>query len=308
MATPELVFFDGKIVPYNEARVGVLTHGLNYGTGVFGGLRGYWNDEEKQLFVFRPLDHYKRFLDSTCLLRMELPYTKESLTEATLELIRRQNFQENIYIRPLAFYGDEIIGVRLHNLKPRLSIAVVPFGRYVEKEEGAHVTVSSWWRVDDNMIPARGKIVGAYVNSAFSKSDAQLAGFDEAIVLSQSGHVSEGSAENIFILRNDEFATPPVTENILEGIVRRTIIQLIQDELSMKVQERLIDRTELYLSDEVFFVGTGVQIASIIKIDHRAIGNGSMGPHTKKLRDLFFDVVCGKVAKYRSWCVPVYGK
>lgn len=306
MATPELVFFDGRIVPYNEAKVGVLTHGLNYGTGVFGGIRGYWNDEEKQMFVFRPLDHYKRFLDSSKLLRMELPYTKESLTEATLELIRKQNFRENVYIRPLAFYGDELIGVRLHNLTPRMAIAAVPFGRYIEQEEGAHVTISSWWRVEDNMIPARGKIVGAYVNSALSKTDAQLSGFDEAIVLSQNGHVSEGSAENIFMVKNGVFITPPVTENILEGIVRRTFIQLIQDELGMEVQERSIDRTELFLADELFFGGTGVQLVSITKIDHRIIGDGTMGPLTLKVRDLFFDVVFGRMAKYRNWCLPVY--
>lgn len=308
MAVPEFVFFDGKIVPYHEAKVGVLTHALNYGTGVFGGLRGYWNDEEKQMFVFRPLDHYKRFLDSSRLLRMELPYTKESLTEATLALIRKQNFRENIYIRPLAFYGDEIIGVRLHDLTPRLSITAVPFGRYVEQEEGAHVTISSWLRVEDNMIPARGKIVGAYVNSALSKTDAQLAGFDEAIVLSQSGHVSEGSAENIFIVKNGVFVTPPVSENILEGIVRRTFIQLIQEELGMQVQERSIDRTELFLADEIFFVGTGVQLVSITKIDHRLIADGKMGPLTLKLRALYFNVLHGKEAKYRTWCMPVYKK
>jgi branched-chain amino acid aminotransferase len=308
MATPELVFFDGKIVPYHDAKVGVLTHGLNYGTGIFGGIRGYWNDEEKQMFVFRPLDHYKRFLDSSKLLRMELPYTKESLTEATLELIRKQNFRENVYIRPLAFYGDELIGVRLHNLTPRMSIAAVPFGKYIEQEEGAHVTISSWWRVEDNMIPARGKIVGAYVNSALSKTDAQLSGFDEAIVLSQNGHVSEGSAENIFMVKNGVFITPPVTENILEGIVRRTFIQLIQDELGMEVQERSIDRTELFLADELFFGGTGVQLVSITKIDHRLISDGKMGPYTLKVRDLFFDVVFGRSAKYRNWCMPVYKK
>jgi branched-chain amino acid aminotransferase len=308
MATPEFVFFDGKIVPYKEAKVGVLTHGLNYGTGIFGGIRGYWNDEEKQMFIFRPLDHYKRFLDSSKLLRMELPYTKESLTEATLELIRKQNFRENVYIRPLAFYGDEIIGVRLHNLTPRVAIAAVPFGRYIEQEEGAHVTISSWWRVEDNMIPARGKIVGAYVNSALSKTDAQLSGFDEAIVLSQNGHVSEGSAENIFLVKNGIFITPPVTENILEGIVRRTFIQLIQDELKMEVQERSIDRTELFLADELFFGGTGVQLVSITKIDHRLIADGNMGPLTLKLRNLFFDVVFGRNATYRNWCMPVYKK
>jgi branched-chain amino acid aminotransferase len=308
MATPDYVFFDGKIIPYGEAKVGVMTHGLNYGTGIFGGLRGYWNEKEQQMFVFRPLDHYRRFLDSSKLLRMELPYTKEGLTEATLELIRKQNFTENVYIRPLAFYGDEIIGVRLHNLTPRLSIAAVPFGRYVEQEEGAHVTISSWWRVEDNMIPARGKIVGAYVNSALSKSDAQLSGFDEAIVLSQNGHVSEGSAENIFMVKNNQVITPPVSENILEGIVRRTFLELIQNELNIPVVERSIDRTELFLADEMFFGGTGVQLVSITKIDHRLIGTGIMGPITLKLRELFFSVVHGNVAKYRNWCMPVYKK
>jgi branched-chain amino acid aminotransferase len=308
MATPEYVFFDGKIVPYHEAKVGVMTHGLNYGTGIFGGLRGYWNETEKQMFVFRPLDHYTRFLDSGKLLRMELPYTKESLTESTLELIRKQNFRENVYVRPLAFYGDEIIGVRLHNLTPRMAIAVVPFGRYVEQEEGAHVTISSWWRIEDNMIPARGKITGAYVNSALAKTDAQLSGFDEAIVLSQSGHVSEGSAENLFMFKNGTFVTPPVTDNILEGIVRRTFIQLIQDELGMTVVERSIDRTELFLAEELFFVGTGVQMVAITKIDHRQIADGKMGPQTIKLRNLYFDVVHGRVAKYRNWCMPVYKK
>ncbi len=308
MATPDFVFFDGKIVPYHDANVGVMTHGLNYGTGIFGGLRGYWSNSEKQMFVFRPLDHYTRFLDSGRLLRMELPYTKESLTESTLELIRKQNFRENVYIRPLAFYGDEIIGVRLHNLTPRMAIAVVPFGRYVEQEEGAHVTISSWRRIEDNMIPARGKIAGAYVNSALAKTDAQLSGFDEAIVLSQDGHVSEGSAENIFMVRNGIFVTPPVTDNILEGIVRRTFMQIIKDELGMSIVERSIDRTELFLADELFFVGTGVQMVAITKIDHRLIADGKMGPLTLKLRNLYFDVVHGRIAKYRNWCMPVYKK
>ena len=227
MATPEYVFLDGKILKYDDAKIGVMTHGLNYGTGIFGGLRGYWNNDEHQLFVFRPLDHYQRFLNSSKLLRMSLPYTKETLTQATLDLIRKQKYREDVYIRPLAFYGDEIIGVRLHNLTPRVAIAIVPFGQYIEKDGGTHVSISSWRRVDDNIIPARGKISGAYVNSALAKSDAQLAGFDEAIVLDQSGHVSEGSAENIFIIRNGVFATPPITEKICchagDGIVCCTI-------------------------------------------------------------------------------------
>jgi len=306
VATPKFVFFNGKIVPYADAKVGVLTHALNYGTAVFGGIRAYWNKEENQLFVFRPYDHYKRFLDSMKIMRMKADYTKEDLTKATIELLGKHEYEEDCYIRPLAFYTDEIIGVRLHNLTTAVSISAVPFGRYVENEEGAHVTVSSWQRVDDNIIPARGKIAGSYVNSAFAKTDAQLAGFDEAIVLDRSGHVSEGSAENIFMVRNGVFVTPPITDNILEGIVRRTFMALIQEELGMQVVERSIDRTELFVADEIFFVGTGVQMTAITRIDNRIVGDGKMGPLSARLREMFFDTVRGKMPKYRHWCVPVY--
>ena len=307
MAVPKYVFMDGAIVPYAEAKVGVLTHALNYGTAVFGGIRGYWNDDEAELFVFRPKDHYRRFLQSAGLMRMELPYTEDDLVEATLEVLRTEGLREDAYVRPLAFFSDEIIGVRLHNLTARLSITSLPFGRYVQNEENAHVTVSSWRRVDDNIIPARGKIAGAYVNSAFAKSDAQLAGFDEAIVLSQDGHVSEGSAENLFIVRNGIAVTPTITDNILEGIVRRTVMLMLRDELGIEVQERQIDRTELYLADEVFFTGTGVQISAVTKVDHRPVGTGLMGPVVRQLREIFFNVVRGRVMKYRHFCVPVYG-
>jgi branched-chain amino acid aminotransferase len=306
MNLPGYAFLDGRIVPYAEAKVGVLTHGLNYGTAVFGGIRAYWNDDEGELFVFRPVDHFRRFLQSAGLLRMELPYTAEALASSTLELLRSEGLKTDCYIRPLAFYGDEIIGVRLHNLTPRLAITSVPFGLYVENDENAHCTISSWRRVDDNMIPARGKIAGAYVNSALAKSDAQLSGFDEAIVLSQDGHVSEGSAENIFLVRNGIAVTPPISENILEGITRRTIINLLKDELGMEVQERSVDRTELFLADEVFFTGTGVQVIAVTRIDHRPIGTGKMGNIVRQLRELYFNIVRGRVVRYRAHCVPVY--
>jgi len=308
MPLPKFAFFKDKIVPYSEAKVGVLTHGLNYGTGVFGGIRGYWNEDEKDIFVFRPIDHFQRFLESTRLLRMELPFTKEQITSILIELIRKEDLHEDCYIRPLAFYGDEIIGVRLHNVTPIFSIAVLPFGRYIEKEEGAHVMFSSWRRIDDNVIPARGKITGGYVNSALAKSDANLAGFDEAILLNQDGHISEGSAENIFIYRKGKIVTPPVTDNILEGITRNSMITLMRDELGLEVVERPIDRTEVYLSDEAFMVATGAQIVAITRTDHRKLGSGAMGPVTLKLRDLYFSVVRGKVPKYRQWCQSVYGK
>jgi branched-chain amino acid aminotransferase len=238
---------------------------------------------------------------------MRLPYSFEDLTESLVALLRAELFREDCYARPLAFYGDESIGVRLHNLTPELSIVSLPYGKYVENEEGVHATISSWRRVDDNMIPARGKITGSYVNSAFAKTDAQRAGFDEAILLNQDGHVAEGSAENFFIVKNGAVATPPVTDNVLEGITRRTLIELLRDGVGVPVVERRIDRTEISLADEAFFCGTGVQIAAITRVDHRPIGTGRMGPVVGALRALYFDVVRGRKPQYRHWCHPVYG-
>ncbi len=303
---PNYAFFKGRIVPYDEAKVGVLTHTLNYGTGVFGGLRGYWNDEEDQLFVFRPEDHYRRFLQSAKMMCMELPYTLDDLTQITAELVRTENLREDCYIRPLAYFADETIGVRLHDMTPDVTMIAIPFGLYVPKEENAHVTVSSWRRVDDNSLPARGKISGAYVNSAFVKTDAVRAGFDEAIVLNNDGHVSEGSAANVFIVREGRAITPPVSDNVLEGVVRRTIAELLREEMGVEVVERAIDRTELFVADEAFFSGTGVQIAAITAVDHRPLGDGVMGPVTGRLRELFFNVVRGREPRYRHWCAPVF--
>ena len=306
MTLPNFVFHKGRVVPYSDVKFGVLTHAMNYGTAVFGGLRAYWNDDEKQLFVFRPQDHFKRFLQSGKLLLMDLHISGDDLVKGLTELIRTEGFHEDLYIRPLAFYADEIIGVKVHDLHPEYSIIAIPFGAYNKNEDNMHVTVSSWRRIDDNSIPARGKIAGAYVNSAFIKTDAVRAGFDEAIVLNADGHISEGSAANFFMMRNGVLATPPITDNVLEGITRRTVIQLVRDELRMEVVERPIDRTELYLCDEAFFCGTGAQISAITRVDHRAIGTGKMGDITARLRKMYFDVVCGRVAKYRDWCYPVY--
>jgi len=305
---PNYAFFKGHVVPYKEANVGILTHALNYGSAVFGGLRAYWSDDEEQLFIFRPQDHFKRFLQSAKLMCMELPYSADQLVDALTELMRKEGPKEDCYIRPLAFFADEIIGVRLHNLHAEVSIIALPFGRYGTNEDGQHVTVSSWRRVDDNIIPARGKIAGAYVNSAFVKTDANRAGFDEALVLNQDGHISEGSAANVFLLRNGVWATPPTTDNILEGITRRSILQFMREDLKWDVVERSIDRTEVYLADEMFFAGTGVQIAAITKVDHRNVGTGKIGENTIQVRDLFMEVVHGKNPKYRNWCYPIYDK
>jgi branched-chain amino acid aminotransferase len=303
---PNYAYFEGKIVPYSEAKVGVATHALNYGTGAFAGLRAYWNEEESQLFIFRPFDHFTRFLNSAKLLLMDLGVNQEQLTKITVDLLRTEGYKQNVYIRPLAYKSDELIGVRLHDLKESFTIFAIPFDRYVKNDESAHVTFSSWRRVDDNMIPARGKITGTYINSAFIKTDANNSGFDEALVLNVDGHLSEGSAMNFFMVRDGLLLTPPVTDNILEGITRKTIIELAQAELGLEVVERSIDRTEVYLADEIFLTGTAAQVTAVTKVDHRAIGSGVMGPITTQLKTIFANVVRGKEAKYRHWTHPVY--
>jgi branched-chain amino acid aminotransferase len=308
MEIPNFAYFGGKIVPYSEARVGVFTHALNYGTAAFGGLRGYWNAEAEQLYLFRPIDHFQRFLNSAKLILIELDHTPESLTQLTIELLQKEGYRRNVYIRPLAYKADEVIGVRLHDLRDELSIVSVPFERYVTNDTNAHVTFSSWRRLDDNMIPARGKISGAYANSAFIKTDAVLSGFDEALVLNQDGHVSEGSAMNIFMVRDGAVITPTITDNILEGITRRTAIELLRQELRIPVIERQIDRTEVYLCDEFFMTGTAAQITAVTRVDHRPIGSGSMGPVTTRLRQAFSEVVYGRHPEYCHWNVPVYAE
>ncbi len=303
---PKYAFFSGKIVPLEDAKVSVMNHAFNYGTAVFGGLRGYWNDVEEQLFIFRPNDHFERLTQSAGLMRIAIPYSVEELTTILTELLATEGFHENVYIRPLAYKAFEGIGVRLHDIEDAFTMFALPFGRYVENEEGLHVGFSSWQRVSDNAIPARGKVSGAYANSALIKSDAVLAGYDEALVLNQDGHVSEASAANVFMVRKGVVYTPPVQADVLEGITRRSLITLLRDELGVEVVERDIDRTETFIADELFLCGTGVQVAAITKVEHRKIGNGDMGEITNSVRNLFFDVVNGRMPKYRHWLKPVY--
>jgi branched-chain amino acid aminotransferase len=306
VALPKFAFFKGELVPYSEAKVGVMTHALNYGTGAFGGIRAYWNTEEEQLYIFRPNDHFTRLLNSAKMISAEVGYTQEELLSHTLDLVRAEEYHEDIYIRPLIYKSDELIGVRLHDLESELTIFAIPFTRYVERDDSAHVTFSSWRRIDDNAIPARGKFTGAYINSAFIKTDALRSGFDEALVLTNEGHVSEGSAMNIFMMRFGKLITPPITENILEGITRRTIMTLARKELGLEVEERPIDRTEIFLCDELLMTGTAAQVTAVTMVDHRPIGDGVMGPVTTQLRQLFDDTVRGKMPAYHHWNTPVY--
>ncbi len=298
-------FFQGRIVPIEQAKVSIMTHTFNYGTGAFAGIRGYWNAEQEQLYVFRILDHYRRFLNSGKFLLAQVDYTPEQLAEVTVELLAKEGWQQDCYVRPLLYKADEVIGVRLHNLRDEVAIFSLPFGKYIQDEEGAKVCTSSWRRVDDTAIPARGKLIGSYINSALIKSEAMLNGFDEAIVLNQDGHVAEGSAENLFMVRNGVLITTPVHSNILEGITRRTIMQLAREELDIPVVVRTIDRSELYVADEAFFCGTGVQIVAIASVDHRPVGTGRMGPITQRIRDLYFRIVRGQEPKFMDWLTPI---
>jgi branched-chain amino acid aminotransferase len=300
-----MALFHDRVLPYAEAKLGLLTHALNYGTGVFAGIRGYFNPDEAKLYVFRLADHVRRFHESARLLRMNLALSEEATAAALLDLLRAEGLRQDCYIRALAFYSDEVIGVRLHGLTPILAAVAVPFGLYIDKAEGAHCTVSSWRRPDDNVVPPRGKITGSYINSAFAKSDAELAGFDEAILLNRDGRVSEGSGENIFLIRRGIAVTPSLDQSVLEGITRRSLITLLRDELGTAVEERPVERGELYLADEIFLTGTAAQITAVTRIDHRPAGAGQMGPVTTRLRSLFFDVVRGRSPKYRTWCTAV---
>lgn len=306
MENPHFAFFEGLIVPIEEAKISIMTHALHYGTAAFAGLRAYWEADDHQLYLFRPLDHFRRFRASAEMLYIDLPYTPEQLRDIAISLLQREGYHTDTYLRPLVYKSQPTIGVRLHDLTSDIAMFALPFGSYMEHEEGINVTVSSWRRVDDNAIPPRGKICGAYVNSALTKTEATLDGFDDALVLDQEGHVAEASAANFFMVRNGKVITPPVYANILEGITRNTCRTLLLNELCMDIEERPIDRTELFSADEAFLCGTAVQIAAITSVDHHRVGGGVMGPVVKELRRLFFRMVHGKLSHYRHWVEPVY--
>jgi branched-chain amino acid aminotransferase len=299
-------FFEGEFVPLEEANINIATHAFNYGTGCFGGIRAYWNEEQAQLYVFRPKKHFNRFLESCRLLNIALPYTADDLIGILLELVRRDNYRQDAYVRPIAYKATEDITPRLYDLEDEFAMFTRPQGNYIKLEVRAGT--SSWRRVDDNSIPARGKITGAYINSSFARSEAHWNGYDEAIVLNQDGHVSEGSSENIFIIRHGKLVTPAVKDNILEGVTRATIMELASNELGLEVVERSIDRSELYLAEEAFFTGTGAQVSAIIEVDHRPLGNGTMGPLTAQIQDLYFRTVRGRNPGYMHWLTPVYSR
>jgi branched-chain amino acid aminotransferase len=300
-----IVYFGGQYVPLAEARIGILTHALHYGTGVFEGIRAHWDEPQQELFGMRLLEHYQRWKLNCGILRIVVPPSPDELSAITLELMRRNALRTNVYVRPIAYKSAERIGVSTDD-QDAFAVIALPYGDYLHAEKGLHAGVSSWRRIEDNAIPARAKICGAYVNSALATDEARQGGFDEAILLNESGHVAEGATCNIFMMRKGNLITPSVTENVLEGITRDSVMQLAQRELGLRVVERPIDRSELYACEEFFFTGTAVGVAPVVRVDHRPVGDGNIGAVTRKIQQLYFDATRGHLSTYWNWLAPVY--
>ena len=300
-----MAYMDGRYLPFEEAKVSIATHAFNYGTGCFEGIRGYWNADRGEIFVVRLLEHFRRMARSAHMLRIALPKSPEELAEIGLELIRRGDYREDVYIRPIAYKASPVIKVGLIGLEDAFCCYTAPMGAYHDIEKGLAVTVSGWRRIDDNVIPARGKVTGGYVNAALAIADAQQGGYDEAILLTGDGHVSEASSCNIFLVMDGALVTPAVTDDILVGITRSAIIELART-LGVETVERRIDRTELFVADEIFLCGTGVQVAPVTSVDGRTVGHGKIGEITRSIQDRYLSAVHGEVEEFRHWLTPVY--
>ncbi len=302
MSPTPYALFQGEYVPLSDAKVSIMTHALHYGTGVFEGIRGNWNEEKGAIYIFRLREHYERLLTGCRLLMIDIPYSLEDLCNITVELVERCGFTEDLYIRPLAYKSAEkVANLKLQELENDFCLLAVPFGSYLGSDV-LRCCTSSWRRVDDSMIPARFKISGIYVNSILAKTEATLAGFDEAIILNQDGHVCEGSGENFFLVVDERLYTPPIEDNVLPGITRNTVMQLAQSDLGLEVVERHIDRSQIYVADECFLTGTAAHLTPVVEVDSRKVGDGLVGPISAKLQKMYFDVVVGRNPKYIHWC------
>jgi branched-chain amino acid aminotransferase len=305
MPSTPYAYFHKRIVPLADAKIGIMTHAFNYGTGVFEGIRGNWNEEEQTIFLFKVDEHIERLRMSAKICRINIAETDEEIKAALLEVVEKSGIREDQYVRPLAYKSSEAIGVRVHDLEDDLLIFVAPFGPYLDIDAGARVQTSTWRRVDDMSIPARAKTTAGYLNSALAKTEAMQNGYDEAILLNPDGHVAEGSGENIAIVRNGRVITPARSDNVLEGLTMRTVLGLAGSEFGIEVESRTIDRSELYVADEVFMTGTAAHVTPILEVDRRLVADGNPGPISKQLQNLYFDIIYGRNAKYRSWCTPV---
>ncbi|MCH7642969.1 MAG: branched-chain amino acid transaminase [Chloroflexi bacterium] len=306
MSPEPYAFLGGKQMPLAEAKVGIMTHALHYGTAVFEGIRGNWNKEHGKMYVFRLREHYERLLRGSNILKIELPYSVDDLIDITTDLVERNGYREDVYIRPLAFKSAQMVAnLKLHELESDFTLMVMPFGAYIENDGAIRCQTSSWRRPDDTMMPTGVKLAGLYTSGILAKTEAVMAGFDEAIVLNHDGTVSEGTGENLFLVKDGVLHTPSETDNCLLGITRASVITLAQEEFGLKVVERRMHRSELYLADEVFLTGTAAHLTAVGELDNRKIGSGGMGPITRKLQDMYFDIVVGNNPRYMHWCHPV---
>ncbi len=304
---PSYAYFQKKFMPLEEARLPVMTHFLHYGTAIFEGIRANWNDKQKQTYIFRLKEHYERLAQGCHVLKIALPLSIDELCKKTVELVAKCGFHEDVYVRPVAYTSSQALGVRLHDLEHDFFMFAFPWGPYLDKDK-VSCGVSSWHRPEDNVIPPQIKATGIYINNALAKTEAITNGYDEAIMLSPDGHISEGSGENIFLVVDGKLITPATTNNILLGITRNTVIELAEKELGIQTIHRAIDRSELYSADECFLTGTAAHVTPVSEIDHRKIANGEIGPITSKLQELYVKAIRGNLPKYMKWCTPVYKK
>ncbi len=300
----EMAYFQRRFVPLSEAKISIMTHAFLYGTACFEGIRGNWSADDGVIYLFRLREHYQRLRRSCAILRIGLTHPEDKLCDITSELVARSGFTEDVYIRPIAYKSEEAIGPRMHDIADDFLIFVMPFGAYLD-DRGIRCMTSTWRRVDDLGIPARAKVNGLYVNSALAKTEAMENGFDEAIMLDERGHVSEGSGENIFIVRGGKLITPPPSDNILEGITRDSIITIAREEVGVETIERSIDRSELYVADECFMTGTAAHVTAVIEVDRRPVGAGEPGDVTKRIQQFYYDTLHGRDEKYAKWLTPV---
>jgi branched-chain amino acid aminotransferase len=300
-----ITYFDGQFVDDSQATVSVRARALNYGLGCFGGVRGYLADDNHQVNVFRLETHMRRLALSARLMFLRLGVSEQQAAEALLETIRRNEVHHDVYARPLVFSNSNLLSPVLREEDSSFVIYTLPLKRYIDKES-IDVCISSWRRVSDNAIPARAKPTGVYLNSALARREAFDNGFDEAILLTERGYVSEGSAEHVFIVRDGQLISPPSTEDNLDGITRRSLITLATEDLGLPFLERPIGRSELYVTDEMFLCGTGAEVTPVHAVDRRVVGKGGVGPITARIKAHFNDVVHARVPHRMDWLTPVW--
>ena len=302
----QLAFFRGEIVPISDARVSIMTHALHYGTAVFEGVRGNWNDEQGKMFIFRLREHYERMLQGCRIMMMDIPYSVDDLCQITVDLIQSCGYAEDVYIRPITYKSEELVAnLRLHELASDFAIIVIPFGAYIDTDGAIKCCTSSWRRLEDTNIPTRIKVSGTYVNSILAKTEASLAGFDEGILLNQNGTVAEGTGESLFLVSKGVISTPELGDNNLTGITRDSVFTIAREELSLDIVERHVYRSELYLADEIFLTGTAAHVTPVGHVDNRAIGDGEVGDTTRSIQGIYADVIKGNNPKYLDWCTVV---